>query len=174
MLGSASLHILANNYQPLKWALCISSGVLHIKVLSFIRNYYIYLYYWFSVKNGDNDRAKPIYSIGFATIAFAIFPSQLIALLVVVQYFDNESIDVFYNYLRQGTVVESRKGTVNGGLWILFTCISVMLTYLTCCFNVTNEHISSRLNAHKFFSNFSWWKLCFPLFISTITIILLL
>jgi hypothetical protein len=28
LLGFASLHILANNYQPLKWALCVSKGCL--------------------------------------------------------------------------------------------------------------------------------------------------
>ena len=143
-------------------------------MLSFIRSYYLYIYYWFAVKcnkgKGKEGASQPI---GFVYMALFYFPMHLLAILWIAEYLDSASVSLFYDVLRGSTVVETYKGTINGGLWILFMVLSVALWYFICRYRIPFNEIPSRLNRYEYLRGFSWWKMFLPLAFCTMIVVFL-
>jgi uncharacterized membrane protein YwzB len=112
-----------------------------LKVLSWIRSYYLFFYYTAAL---DPIKKKLMPSRGFITTAglVMIFPSALIL-------FGTHHFFPFINDTMREELFTFR-GSVNQ-MALIYVGISIALTYFVCCFRIRFEEIAPRLQQIPFF-----------------------
>ena len=129
--------------------------------MAFIRSYFLYIYYWFIIKDTGKNGSLSRLS-GFMPVS-GIFVMIVIGIYGLALVFFPEPAFSFYDALLDITgKADTHKGTVNVGLAILFTTLAMLMCYFVCCYRMPFEEIPLRLKRYKFLSEYSWWKLLIP------------
>lgn len=127
----------------------------------FIRSYFIYIYYWFIIKDKRKNGSLS-HSAGFIPVA-GIFVLLIIGMYgVALVLFPEPAFAFYYALVEMTGRANTHKGTVNIGLLLLCTTLSLVLCYFVCCYRMPFEKIPTVLKRYKFLSEFSWWKLSIP------------
>ena len=113
-----------------------------MKVLSWIRSYYLY-FYWCYSKTHNSSELKP--SQGFMATAGLVMLFPAIMILGIANY-----IYPFINDGMRETLFIFR-GSVNQ-LMLLYAAIDIALTYFVCCFRIPFRDIAPRLQQIPFFA----------------------
>lgn len=134
-------------------------------ILSFIRTYYLFLYYKIAVVN-KSKCGKPDTIKAFITLAFFINAMPLLLLFFELRRIS--AVKDFYDLISV-PLFETHRGTVTGGA-IFVWFVSSVITYLICKFKVNFSDIQDRICQSAFFKDESNWKAVIPVCLQFILI----
>ena len=140
-------------------------------MLSFIRTYYIFIYYKIAVVN-KNKNGKPDTLQAYIGMSMFINAMPLFLLFVVLERNDVFFFPELYELIKI-PLWEVHRGTITGGV-LLIGGISSLITYLICCFRVPFEKISIRLSKYEFFHDEAGWKAVTPVVVQMIIVFIFL
>ena len=145
---------------------------MEINLLSFVRSYFLYLYYWFSIKRAEKENDEPAKFSGFCVV-LGIFVIGVLGLWWGISALFPESTSELYKILNEAFGrMETHKGEVSVGLFLLLMPISVIFCYFICCVGISFEKIPARLKKHEFLGEFAWWKLLTPYFMPLLILLI--
>lgn len=121
-----------------------------MSILSFIRSYYLYVYFQTSI---NHKTGKLVPSMGFVTVVFLVMAFHAATILYT---FNAIGIEFITNSLREQLF--NFRGSVNW-MVILIVAFAVILTYIVCCFGIKFEEIEPRLAKTQWLEKRSIWKI---------------
>lgn len=131
--------------------------------MTFIRSYYLYIYYWHVMKEVEKNGGKPIFLAGFIPMMFYHMTLFIMMLWWLAELLVPNMTGEFYTWLLHiAGRTDSHKGTVNIAFAILSWLIAGALSIYLCGYKYAFESIPKKLHKHKFLRKFSWWKLFLP------------
>jgi hypothetical protein len=131
----------------------------------FLRCYFLYLYYWLTIKPAEKENRKPSRFSGFC-IVMGAFLIVFMGVWTFASSMFPETTSAFYNWLVDVFgKTETHKGTVSIGFFLFMMPLTTLICYLVCCFRIPFEEIPERLQRHSFLSEFSWYKVLAPYFL---------
>lgn len=123
-----------------------------MRLLKFIRSYYLYFYFHVTeIKRGRDESAFPFN--GFVATLFLVVSFQVMAIIFTL----NATTYWFINDVLLEKLFSFR-GDINL-LFIVIMVISILVTYLICCWGVRYEEINDRLAQTPWLSKRSVFKL---------------
>jgi len=138
-------------------------------LLSFIRTYYLFLYYKIAVINKSKS-GKPDTMQAF--LALAIFINAMPLLLLFFELRRLDFISHFYDYVNF-PLIETHRGTVTGGALFVWV-VSSALTYFLCVFRISFEEIKIRISESSVFRDEASWKAIAPVCVQMIILFFLM
>lgn len=133
-----------------------------------LKNYYLYLFYWKELDNGNVKAAG-----GFWFVWLNLFFQFLVLFIATTMHFDPQN-SIYQFFLNLGGRVETHKGTINAAFTIFMFTISALTTYLLCCYQISKNEAVERLSNSNFFKTPSYLKIYAPLAVFIFLFIFLL
>lgn len=126
-------------------------------IFSFIRTYYLFIYYKIAVIN-KSKCGKPDTMQAF--IALAVFINAIPLLFLFFQLRSISAVKGYYDLINF-PLFETHRGTVTGGA-IFIWFVSSVITYLICRFRIDFSGIQDRISQSAFFKDEANWKAVVP------------
>ncbi len=123
-------------------------------ILKFLRNYYLYFYFHTTELKKEGD--EPAFPFnGFVATMLLVVSFNVMAILFSINA-------LVYEFVNDFLLIKlfSFRGDVNL-LFIIILLISLMVTYLICCYKITYSDVQQRLCQKPWFSERSVVKLLF-------------
>lgn len=140
-------------------------------MFSFLRSYFLYLYYWFSKKKAEKDGSGSGRLYGFFCVVF-LFMFILGGIIAISLAVYPEQTQQLLEGLSEGLGrAKTHKGTVGVLPFLITLLFSTLSSYFVCCFRISYEEIPERLRLSVFLNSFSWIKVLTPYIFSLIVLI---
>ncbi len=131
-------------------------------MFSFIRCYFLYIYYWFTIKHAKQHGEEGSRSAGFGGPVLIFILLGVVPFMWFGRFYPNESDEFYVYFLEIGGRLKTHKGYVNVAMLSVHLIIAILFSYLLCCYKIKFSSIPERLEQYSFLRQFSWWKLCLP------------